>query len=235
MGLMRSGIWAIVRKTLSYSRHLVYRNTFRDRVLNQKAIVRLLGEEPLVILELGAADGQDTNKLLSNLRHPDSKVYAFEPDRRNILSFKRNVIDPRAVLIEKAIGPYSGQGSLHISNTIYSSSIRKPNEEVLRSQWPEMTFDEIETVDFTTLDDAVETLGLSKIDFIWADVQGAEEDIISGGAQSLAKTRYLYSEYSSLEFYEGALTLHDLRSLLGVDWQMIKDYGSEALFRNLGN
>jgi hypothetical protein len=98
-----------------------------------------------------------------------------------------------------------------------------------------MTFDEIETVDFTTLDDAVETLGLSKIDFIWADVQGAEEDIISGGAQSLAKTRYLYSEYSSLEFYEGALTLHDLRSLLGVDWQMIKDYGSEALFRNLGN
>ncbi|MEN9248224.1 MAG: hypothetical protein Q6L50_08560 [Gloeomargarita sp. GMQP_bins_120] len=36
-------------------------------------------------------------------------------------------------------------------------------------------------------------------DFIWADVQGAEVDLIQGGLQALANTRYFYTEYANTE------------------------------------
>lgn len=229
---LENWIGALANKFCSLYRHLRYRGTYRDRQLTQKAILRLLGSEPLVILELGAADGNDTNAFLACLSHPDSRVYAFEPDKRNVLSFQRNVKDSRAILIQKAIGPYTGEGNLHVSSTIYSSSIRMPNEELLRSHWPEISFEAIEEIEFITLDDAAKALDLSQIDFIWADVQGAEGDLISAGGQTLAKTRYFYTEYSNFEFYEGALTLENLKGHLGVNWHLAQDYGSDALFRN---
>ena len=42
------------------------------------------------------------------------------------------------------------------------------------------------------------------------DVQGAEIDVTRGGRNALISTRYLYTEYSNEELYEGQLSLKQL-------------------------
>ena len=45
-------------------------------------------------------------------------------------------------------------------------------------------------------------------------MQGAEGDMIAGGQATLARTRYLYTEYSNEEIYEGEPTLETLLAML---------------------
>jgi len=113
----------------------------------------------------------------------------------------------------------------------YSGSVRKPKEHL--TEWPFIKFDEQIKVKSTTLDTFCEQNKIDFIDFIWADVQGAEEDLIKGASHTLEnKVKFLYIEYSNKEYYEGQMNLESLKTLLGAKWNLIKDYGSDALFEN---
>jgi hypothetical protein len=52
------------------------------------------------------------------------------------------------------------------------------------------------------------------IDFIWADIQGAEGDLVAGGRETLARTKYVYTECFDDELYEGAPTRVALLDML---------------------
>ena len=69
------------------------------------------------------------------------------------------------------------------------------------------------------------------------DVQGAEGDVIEGGREILKRTRYLYTEYSDKELYEGELTLQQILSTLPGEWKVLKKYerrnDGDVLLRNL--
>ena len=223
----------LLAKIRAFTMHMARRNTYLDRSLTPKAVLRLLGKEPVVILEIGAADGLDTLKMVKELKHPESRIYCFEPDKRMILEFRRNINDPRVELIESAVGSTNGTILLNESTTLYSSSIKKPNEDIINEVWPEIMFPNTYPVNDTTLDKAVERLKIREIDFIWADVQGAESDLIEGARRSLGKCKYLYSEYSAKEFYQGALDLVGLTDELGPNWEIMKDYGSDVLLMNI--
>jgi hypothetical protein len=69
------------------------------------------------------------------------------------------------------------------------------------------------------------------VDFIWADVQGAESDLIEGASRLLASTRYFYTEYSNSEWYEGQVTLPGLVQMLP-DFDLLRRYQMDVLFRN---
>ena len=94
-------------------------------------------------------------------------------------------------------------------------------------------FDDQITVKSITLDKFCEDKNIKLIDFIWADVQGAEENLILGGLKTLnTKVRYLYTEYSNKEYYEGQLKLENLLKLIGDNWEVIKDFGYDVLLKN---
>ncbi len=78
-----------------------------------------------------------------------------------------------------------------------------------RAPW--CTFDSGSAVLMRSLDSWASEAGVDRVDFIWADVQGAEGDVISRGQHTLARTRYFDTEYSNEELYEGQI---DLMSLL---------------------
>ena len=65
----------------------------------------------------------------------------------------------------------------------------------------------------------------------WADVQGAESDLMAGAARFLRSSRYLYTEYSNEEWYEGQITLTELLQMLP-DFDLIRRYAMDALFEN---
>jgi hypothetical protein len=86
-------------------------------------------------------------------------------------------------------------------------------------------------VKVTTLDSWEEHQTLPLIDFIWADVQGAEGDLITGGSRTLSKVKYLYTEYSNDEWYNGQVTLAQLSAMLP-GFKLIRRYAIDALFEN---
>ena len=84
------------------------------------------------------------------------------------------------------------------------------------------------------LDDWTDQRAIGPIDFIWADVQGAEDYLILGGKKSFSeKVRYFYTEYSSKDkYYENSPDKDQIKNLLGEDWIILQDFGSDILLKN---
>ena len=74
--------------------------------------------------------------------------------------------------------------------------------------------------------------GIEAIDFIWLDVQGAEMDVIRGGEKVLVKTRYIYTEYSDQELYEGQSPLDQLLNALPA-FKIVERYRGDVLLENV--
>ena len=181
---------------------------------------------PKTFLELGAHQGTDTIWLAGL---PGVTIHAFEPDPRNQPPSRCNVNLYRA-----AVADHDGRGSLIPSQHgwgqewTHSSSIKAPLNHLLR--YP-VTFGEAIVVDLITLDSFCEKQGIEAIDFIWADIQGAEGEMIRGGRQTLARTRYLYTEYSDDELYENQATLSEILDMLP-DFRVLELWPEDVLLEN---
>lgn len=170
------------------------------------------------ILELGAHNGGDTRRLMAL---PGAFVHAFEPDPRNEFPTTRTNFRWNRL----AVGAVNGRAKFTQSATragkpwTYSGSLRAPTGHL--EQYPDVTFGADIEVDVVTLDHYTELHGIKTVDFIWADVQGAERDYIAGGQKTLERTRYLYTEYSDRELYAGQPTLDELVALLPGRWRVV--------------
>lgn len=194
----------------------------------------------IIIFEVGAADGKDSAAFLHAFRDCDMHLYCFEPDDRNIQSFKFLIHeDPRVTLIEKAVGECTKSNvdwyKSHKApeqpglDCIYSSSLRSPHK--CCEEWPQLKFQKTQ-VDMISLDDYVEQHMISHIDFLWADVQGAEDLLIKGGKKTFeSKVLFFYTEYNNVEYYHGQPTLQSIRSLLP-NFELAADLKTDALFVN---
>lgn len=184
------------------------------------------GSAPKVMLELGAHNGEDTDWLA---RVPNATVHAFEPDPRNHPPARRNVVLHRAAIADR-----DGTGALVLSERGWgrpwtaSSSIKRPKNHLARY---DVTFGETIEVELVALDTFSRRHASGAIDFIWADVQGAEGEMIRGGRETLARTRYLYTEYSDDELYEGQVALDDILRLLP-DFRVLELWPSDVLLAN---
>lgn len=191
------------------------------------ALQQLVGSDAKVVLEIGANDGADTVLLLNVF--PQATIYAFEPDPRAAAKFKAKGHHPRVRLFETAIGAYDGQANFYVSSgqppgvtaeqkARYaqgwdeSGSLRAPKS--VTAVWSWLKFEETRPVAVQRLDTWAAAQNIGKVDFIWADVQGAEGDLIAGGVETLLRTRYLYTEYSNTEHYEGQLNLSQILRIL---------------------
>lgn len=207
----------------------------RER-LKPRQLAEMVGRPDAVVLELGANRGSETAMFLRIFPH--GRVYSFEPDPRAIGYWKGHNFPPRAVLTEAAVGNQDGTVRFHQSGGRedkhpqgwdQSGSIKAPKTHL--QHWPTVTFEREIEVPIVKLDTWLEGRGIDRIDFLWADVQGAEGDVVAGGRRALAMTRYFYTEYTDKEWYEGQLTLAAIAALLP-DFDLVARYPMDALFRN---
>ncbi len=181
---------------------------------------------PKTFFELGAHQGTDTAWMAEI---PDVTIHAFEPDPRNHQAPRPNVTLHRAAIADR-----DGLGSLILSQYgwgqpwTHSSSIKQPKNHLQR--YP-VSFGAAIEVELVALDTFSQQHGLGLIDFIWADIQGAEGDMIRGGRQTLARTRYLYTEYSDDELYENQATLRDILELLP-GFRVVELWPDDVLLEN---
>jgi len=140
-------------------------------------------------------------------------------------------------LIESAVGNQNGTIVFHQSSGVdeyadwnQSGSIRKPKDHT--KIWPKVTFDQSIEVPIIRLDDWAKSLEIPLIDFIWADTQGAESDLILGGLETLKRVRYLYTEYGFQELYDGQVSLQEIDTLL-TEFSISRVFDWDALFENI--
>lgn len=211
----------------------------RPGSLTDDDLARLLRRPDPIILEIGAHDGSTTNRFLRLFEK--ATVYAFEPDPRASEKYRANVTNPRASLFELAIADQDGTATFHMSGGRPagweggdrgwdgSGSIHPPTGHL--EVHPSISFDRQIEVSVKRLDSWAAEEGIGEVDFIWADVQGAERELIAGGLETLRRTRYFYTEYSNRELYEGQITLGGILSLLP-DFQVVTRFIEDVLLRN---
>lgn len=209
--------------------------------------------EPLqqpVVLEFGACDAYHSRIMLDILQstkklytyhlfepNPDLTTAVVESIKYYLTSNHTNVR-----FFVEAIGATNGKmtfyksggqefvGGVCTANYYGSSSIRKP--KLVTTAFKGMTFSE-SVVDVVSLDYHVKRAGLEGkiIDFIWADIQGAEVDLINGGKEAFKNVRYLYTEYVDSELYEGEIGLQKILEMLP-DFEVVEDYVGDVLLKN---
>lgn len=200
----------------------------------------LIDNEHPVILDIGCNDGTQTAWFLDLFQK--SRVYSFEPDPRAREKFRAKILDARATLFDVAISDKDGFIDFYASGGIpptnaekyphgwdLSGSIRKPKEHVNAVPW--CRFEEPITVKTKRLDTWAAEENITSVDLIWADVQGAEVDLIRGAQETLKKTRFLYTEYNNKELYEGQVNLKQLLRLIP-DYRVVCRYEYDVLLKN---
>ncbi|NMC59432.1 MAG: FkbM family methyltransferase [Candidatus Methanofastidiosa archaeon] len=197
-----------------------------------------------VIFEFGTCEGLQTKQMCNILKKhkKNFKYYAFEADPRIVPQFKiNNQIHPEITFVQAAVGNKDGNVKFYLSSgqesrpdkikqEFYgSSSIRKPKETL--SEFPDMQFQPciIPSIRFDTYYDKVQP-GI--IDFIWADIQGAEIDLIEHGQKALSNTKYLYTEVYEQEMYEGEIGLDEILKKLPGKWSVVEKYDYDVLLKN---
>tara|TARA_R100001443_G_scaffold117384_2_gene141877 strand:- start:2595 stop:3224 length:630 start_codon:yes stop_codon:yes gene_type:complete len=204
--------------------------------MNKNLIKTLIDKPDPIILDVGSFDGEDSNEFASVM--PDCKIYAFEADPASLESFKAIGHPKQVELVELAVCNIDGEIDWYSSEKRYgtedwslSSSLKKPHNHL--NHYPVSFSEDPITVNATKLDSWVEdNLGDQIIDFIWCDVNGAEEEFILGGIKSLQeKTRYLYTEYFDNEMWAGQVKLDWITEKLS-NFEKIEEIGHNVLLKN---
>ena len=233
-GARRFGAASILRRAL---RGFKPEPPVTPGVLGAQELRRLVGKPDPVILDIGCNDGTHTLMFLSLFER--ARVYAFEPDPRARRRFETLVQDSRAHLFATAVAAVDGVTEFYPSDGApsaewaarlpegwdHSGSIRKPKQHLDVHPWCE--FRQKIQVEVTRLDTWASKQAVEAVDFIWADVQGAEADLIRGGRQTLKRTRFFYTEYSNRELYEGQADLVELLAMLP-DFELVHRYQGEV-------
>ncbi len=193
-----------------------------------RGILAGFGPNP-VIVELGAHVGEEAEWIMPLCNAP--RYIMVEPDGRNCARIKKRF--PKALVLEAAITIDTGFHGFYpayntTSNNRASGSIKKPTGHL--EYFPEVVFEEKIKVIATSLDHLCEHEKC--IDLLWSDIQGAERDMIIGGRNTLAKTRYMMIEAEpEVELYEGQALKPELIAMLP-DWVVLNDFGYNLLMWN---
>lgn len=213
-----------------------------DAAITSDVLLRCIETSEPTILDIGCNDGTHTLWLHSIFKN--AVLYCFEPDPRAIQRFKKLVGRSDSItLFEMVLSDRNGEVRFYQSNGRrdasqaeimpegwdLSGSIRQPKEHLNIHPW--VGFEKQITVASTTLDSWCEAQDIDHIDLIWMDVQGAEIDVFRGAEKTLARTRYIYTEYSNLELYKGQYNLRRLMRHLK-HYEIVARYPTDVLLRN---
>jgi FkbM family methyltransferase len=209
-------------------------------------------KDPLVIFDIGACEGEDSIRYARLF--PRARIFSFEPMAGNQSlirhHFERHQVK-QCELVPLALSDRQGEAVLHVSSGAppekthgedwnygnKSSSLLPPGltgEEL----FPWLSFEKTESVQTDTLDHFCELRGLSGIDFIHMDVQGAESLVLQGARNLLPATKAVWLEVAARESYKGQKLKGEIESLMreagfGLTYQRMSGIEGDQFYVNL--
>jgi len=180
-------------------------------------------KEGMTVVEAGANHGSET-VIIGKLIGEKGRLYAFEPlpilIERLSINIKINKQEDYVKIVPFALGELEQTIQFHIADEKLSN--QGMGSKYLFSLATKTIF-----VEQTTLDKWAERTNLPAIDFIKMDIQGAELDLLRGGADTIKRWKpVIYLEADEVQTSNGHTTLEDIFSCLD-------GYGYEVLLTTL--
>jgi FkbM family methyltransferase len=213
----------------------------------EQYIAEIIDEkDKLLFFEFGMYDAYHTYIMLDMI--PSDKKFEYHGFEMidwlydQIVNKQKTYANGQMHLVNKAISDKTGVKKFYKSggkrdengqlkeHYYGSSSIVKPVE--VTNVFPAMNFTDSQ-VECIKLDDYVNESGLTGkvIDFIWADIQGAEHLLIKGGVNTFKNVRYFYTEYCGKEWYKGNKDAKGIQRMLPY-FEVVQDFGGDVLLKN---
>jgi FkbM family methyltransferase len=153
---------------------------------NEFAFLDHVLEPGMVFFDVGANDGYFTLFAARRLGSA-GQVIAVEPSSRERINLLRNIEANQltnVIVVPLALGAASGTASLRLAKDAHSG-----HNTLGSFAHAGVQTDSFEEVKVDTLDAVVVQLGLTRVDFIKVDVEGAEAGVVDGGSEVLRKMR----------------------------------------------
>ena len=173
----RRGVWYQL-DLKDYLPRWVFLNAFE---VWETRLVERLARPGWAAIDVGANIGYYT-LLLARLAGPRGRVYAFEPTERSFESLVRNIALNRfnnVQVFRSAVGD-----SCRLVSLVCADQHHPSKTSVTTSSEPVGA-----TVPMITLDQFVEEQGLTRLDFLKADIEGAEGLFLAGAVTTLSRFR----------------------------------------------
>jgi FkbM family methyltransferase len=218
------------------------RDAFLASPLPHEAALKLLfpSGDPLVIFDIGSCEGEDSIRYARLF--PSARIWAVEPLPSNVDRIKANIagygID-RIEVVALALSDSSGPATFYVSSGRpddapsdadwdfgnKSSSLLPPEGHLTAHPW--VHFDKAIEVETDRLDALAQRIGLTGIDYIHMDVQGAELFVLIGAGSLLDSVRAIWTEVEAMPLYKG-------QPLKGEVEQFMKSRGFEKRIDTVG-
>jgi FkbM family methyltransferase len=157
-----------------------------------------------VVVDVGAHVGMFTVKALREVGE-EGLVIAIEPEERNFELLKRNTRGYKNVkLVKKAVGDKTGRAILYISELSGEHSIKRSSRAMKSID-----------VEVDTLDNMLSSLGVSKVDFLKIDVEGAELEVLRGASGYLSEGKIRKVAVAAYHYCEEHKEVEDFLSYHG--------------------
>lgn len=166
------------------------------------------GISPRTVLDIGANVGQAA--VASAKLFPNAQVHSFEPLPSCVKQLQRNVSGLRNVTVYPfALGAEEGKIPFNVNSYSHSSSIL-PVAQTHRDAFPEAREEKAITVKVSTLDEISRNIALRTPVLLKLDVQGYEDRVLRGGAETLKYVDHVVLEASFKPMYEGESLFMDI-------------------------
>lgn len=168
-----------------------------------------------VIVEVGASNGRDS--LAYCARAAEAIVYAFEPLPGNFAQLNEKAqAEPRLVAVNAAVSDSEGEAEFFETALPDASSLSRPVETRSNFDQYMQLSGKTHKVRTVTLDAECARRGISRINILKMDCQGAEMAVFHGAAGLLAAKAIdvIYVEVQFTPLYENVSLYHDLAALL---------------------
>lgn len=171
------------------------------------------------VVDIGANRGQFA--LVSRRCFPNARIVSFEPltepAKRFIIVFQK---DPGVILHQSAIGPRTGEATLHVAATDDSSSLL-PISPLQERLFPKTGEIRTELVNVGLLSEFITPEEIVSPALLKLDVQGYELEALRGCEVLLSRFSYIYIECSFVELYTGQALVNDIIDRLReLEWRL---------------
>ena len=166
-----------------------------------------------IIIDVGGFNGETSLYFADEFK--GQKVYCIEPNARMWPVLDKVAASHTEIQLKKlALGQRKGRAVLHVTANNVSSSLNEISiQEIERTTALQGMKPETEAqVEVSTLDD--EFRDFPHILLIKLDTQGTELDVLSGGVQTLKRTRFVLTEMDNHKLYKNTCQYYEVDEFL---------------------
>lgn len=193
----------------SDQRNIEYQKAFTEA----EYFRRLLGRPDPVILDIGAHRGESVEFFKSIF--PESDIHSFEPDPQSFAVLKSVADRVGTKAYNTAASNRSGTIDYYAQELSHLGGLFPINRDSSDSLgYARDAKNEKLAVQATRLSEFLTTHGITRVDLLKIDVQGAEEEVLTGAGAELGLVKNISVECNLFDFYGASKSMYGIECIM---------------------